>query len=155
MLILVDLGLSIATITMLTRCAFRVAELSQGFKGHIWTDQVDYMVLEGGMVSICVLMLTFCHPGIGFCGHYQEASFKFRLKKTADAVSRDGRPRAAVWDIKDLSLWVRPTRYIRDHSTKISGQSLVGIAGRGSILPKGTRNIENHEILSSNVNILE
>jgi len=96
MLIRVDSGLSIATVAMLTRCAFRVAELSEGFKGHIWTDQVDYMVLEGGMVSICVLLLTFCHPGIGFCGHYQEASFKFRLKKTAGADLESGRPRAVV-----------------------------------------------------------
>jgi len=72
---------------MLTRCAFRVAELSQGFKGHIWFDEIDYMVLEGAMVSICVLLLTFSHPGIAFCGRYKEASFKLRVKKNMQDVS--------------------------------------------------------------------
>jgi hypothetical protein len=73
---------------MLTRCAFRVAELSQGFKGHIWFDEIDYMVLEGGMISLCVLLLTAGHPGLGFCGRYREADFKLRVKK--DLVVENG-----------------------------------------------------------------
>jgi RTA1 like protein len=66
---------------MLTRCAFRVAELSEGFKGHIWYNEVDYMILEGAMVSVCVLLLTLVHPGFGFSGRYHHADFKLRLKK--------------------------------------------------------------------------
>jgi RTA1 like protein len=75
-------GLSFATIFMLIRCTFRVAELSEGFHGHIWSNQIDYMVLEGAMVLICVLLLTFAHPGLGFCGKYHDADFKMRIKKS-------------------------------------------------------------------------
>ena len=66
---------------MFTRCAFRIAELSEGFKGKIWFDEVLYMIFEGAMVSACALIMSFCHPGLGFCGRYREASFKFRVKK--------------------------------------------------------------------------
>lgn len=74
-------ALSIATAAMLTRCAFRVAELSQGFKGSIWFNEVAYMVLEGGSISLCVLLLTVGHVGIAFGGHYREADFKLRVRK--------------------------------------------------------------------------
>lgn len=70
-----------ATIAMLTRCTFRIAELSGGFHGYLWDDEVDYMVLEGAMISLCAILLTLGHPGIGFAGHYHEADFKLRIKK--------------------------------------------------------------------------
>ncbi|KAF2094125.1 putative RTA1 domain protein [Rhizodiscina lignyota] len=75
------LAQAIATIAILTRCAFRVAELSQGFKGHIWFDEVDYMVLEGAMVSIGIILLTIGHPGLNFQGRYREANFKLVVRK--------------------------------------------------------------------------
>jgi len=75
-------GLSLATIAMLIRCAFRIAELSQGFKGSIWFDEVLYMVFEGAMVSSCVMIMTVCHPGVGFCGRYREADFSLRSPKS-------------------------------------------------------------------------
>jgi hypothetical protein len=75
---------------MLTRCAFRIAELSAGFKGKIWFDERDYMVLEGGMVSLCVLLLTFIHPGFGFSGRYHDADFKLRLKKKGTSQGMTG-----------------------------------------------------------------
>ena len=65
---------------MLTRCTFRIAELSEGFHGHIWNNEVDYMVLEGGMISICALLLTTGHPGVGFGGEFKAANFKLRIK---------------------------------------------------------------------------
>jgi hypothetical protein len=75
-------ALSIATIAMLTRCAFRIAELSEGFHGDIWYNEVDYMVLEGAMVSLCVILLTVGHPGVCFAGQYHEADFQLRGGKT-------------------------------------------------------------------------
>ncbi|KAK1752590.1 RTA1 like protein-domain-containing protein [Echria macrotheca] len=45
-------ALSIATVAMIIRCSFRVAELLDGFKGPIWGNEVDYMILEGAMVSL-------------------------------------------------------------------------------------------------------
>jgi hypothetical protein len=69
-----------ATVAILIRCAFRVAELSGGFKGRIWVNEVDYMILEGGMVTFGVILLTVAHPGIGFCDQYQETNYKMILK---------------------------------------------------------------------------
>jgi hypothetical protein len=74
-------ALSIATITMLTRCTFRVAELSKGFHSKIWYNEVDYMVLEGAMVSTSALLLTIGHPGPAFGGRYHDADFPLRIKK--------------------------------------------------------------------------
>jgi hypothetical protein len=79
-------ALSIATIAMLTRCAFRIAELSEGFHGDIWYNEVDYMVLEGAMVSLCVILLTVGHPGVCFAGQYHEADFQLRAVKPTRAV---------------------------------------------------------------------
>lgn len=73
--------LSAATAAMLTRCAFRVAELSQGFKSAIWFSEVYYMVLEGGAISVCALLLTAGHIGIAFGGRYRDANFKMRIRK--------------------------------------------------------------------------
>ncbi|KAK3389366.1 putative RTA1 domain protein [Podospora didyma] len=81
------LALSIATMAMLTRCAFRIAELSGGFHGEMWYNEVDYMVLEGAMISICVILLTIGHPGLCFARRYREADFWVRREKR----SVDGR----------------------------------------------------------------
>ena len=60
------LALFAATIAILIRSIFRIAELSRGFHGDIWNNEVDYMVLKGGMMAFACLLLTFAHPGIAF-----------------------------------------------------------------------------------------
>lgn len=69
-----------ATIFILIR-SYRVVELSQGFKGHIWYNEIESMVLEGGMVSLAVILLTIGHPGFGFQGRYHDADFKVFVRK--------------------------------------------------------------------------
>jgi hypothetical protein len=44
----------------------------------LWNDEIDYMVLEGGMVALACLCLTFAHPGYGFCGSWSAADFRLR-----------------------------------------------------------------------------
>lgn len=66
---------------MITRCAFRVAELIEGFQGKIWGSEVDYMILEGAMISLCVILMTVGHPGVCFGKQYDEANFRFRRVK--------------------------------------------------------------------------
>lgn len=36
---------SIATIAMITRCGYRIAELAEGFNGKIWGNQMEFMIL--------------------------------------------------------------------------------------------------------------
>lgn len=57
-------GLAIASVTIFVRCAFRVAELRDGFQSPLASDEVAFMILEGTMVIIACLCLTFVHPGL-------------------------------------------------------------------------------------------
>ncbi|KAH8883783.1 putative RTA1 domain protein [Thozetella sp. PMI_491] len=73
-------GLGAATLLMLARCTFRVAELSEGFKGRIWFNEIDFMVGEGAMISLCVILLTAGHPGLAFGTTYRDANYPLRKK---------------------------------------------------------------------------
>ncbi|RMD39263.1 hypothetical protein DV735_g5866, partial [Chaetothyriales sp. CBS 134920] len=57
-------AIGIATLAILIRCTFRVAELSEGFRGSVANDQPLFMVLDGAMMVICVVVLTLAHPGL-------------------------------------------------------------------------------------------
>lgn len=89
-------GVGIATITILIRCCFRVAELHEGYGGDLANDEVLYMVLEGAMVVIAVMALTVGHPGpilgsywkeIGMKSSKGNASLGQRNEKTASDTS--------------------------------------------------------------------
>ena len=57
-------GLGIASITVLVRSAFRVAELRDGFDSDLANDEVSFMILEGAMLVLACLALTISHPGL-------------------------------------------------------------------------------------------
>lgn len=77
-------GLSLATLTILIRSSFRVAELSGGFHGSLANNQATFMVLEGAMIAIASLCLTAVHPGVAFKGTWADADFNFfHSKKSA------------------------------------------------------------------------
>ncbi|TVY32923.1 Sphingoid long-chain base transporter [Lachnellula occidentalis] len=54
----------IATLLILTRSIFRVAELANGFKSRLANNEVAFMVLEGGMMLLTGLLMTACHPAL-------------------------------------------------------------------------------------------
>ena len=74
-------ALGLATILILVRSSFRVAELSQGFNGPLANQQVTFMILEGAMVILASLLLTAFHPGIAFAGEWQSANFTLGRQK--------------------------------------------------------------------------
>jgi hypothetical protein len=74
-------SLALATLCIFVRSVFRVAELSEGFKGHLANNQISFMVLDGTMVIIACLALTIFHPGRGFGRVWDEANFTFLLRK--------------------------------------------------------------------------
>lgn len=55
-----------ATIAILIRSAFRVAELTGGFHGRLWNDQVAFMCLDGSMVALASVLLTVFNYGVVF-----------------------------------------------------------------------------------------
>ncbi|KAL9117753.1 MAG: hypothetical protein Q9187_005708 [Circinaria calcarea] len=58
--------LGLATIFVLIRSSFRVAELSQGFDGELANNEVSFMILEGTMIILACTALTVFHPGPSF-----------------------------------------------------------------------------------------
>ncbi|KAE9376813.1 RTA1-domain-containing protein [Stipitochalara longipes BDJ] len=74
-------GLCVATVTILIRSVFRVAELSGGFHGPLANNQISFMILEGAMICIACLSLTIMHPGVCFQGEWRAANFTLRGKK--------------------------------------------------------------------------
>jgi hypothetical protein len=59
-------ALSLSTLCIFTRCVFRVAELSEGWEGHLANTQKYFVALEGGVIIAAVLLLNLCHPGYCF-----------------------------------------------------------------------------------------
>jgi hypothetical protein len=52
-----------ATILIFVRCIYRVAELWDGFNGHLANDEITFMIFEGPLIIIAVTALTAFHPG--------------------------------------------------------------------------------------------
>ena len=61
-------ALSLSTLCIFTRCVFRVAELSQGWDGHLANTQKYFIGLEGAIIVASVLLLNLFHPGFCFKG---------------------------------------------------------------------------------------
>ena len=74
------LGVAVATITILIRCCFRVAELYAGYAGKLANDEVLYMILEGAMMILAMVALTIGHPGPVFGSIWQANGFTFGKK---------------------------------------------------------------------------
>ena len=56
-------GLAVSTVLIFIRSIYRVVELQGGFSGKIANNQASFMILEGPMILIAVIALTFYHPG--------------------------------------------------------------------------------------------
>ncbi|KAF2008814.1 RTA1-domain-containing protein [Aaosphaeria arxii CBS 175.79] len=56
-------SLFIASVTIFVRCVYRVAELWEGFSGHLANDEATFMIFEGPMIIIAVACMTAFHPG--------------------------------------------------------------------------------------------
>jgi hypothetical protein len=73
-------GLPIATTTIFVRSVFRVAELSGGFHGKLANQEITFMVLEGAMIIVAVVILTVLHPLFAFGSAWTDAGWSFRSK---------------------------------------------------------------------------
>ncbi|KAF1931828.1 uncharacterized protein M421DRAFT_406130 [Didymella exigua CBS 183.55] len=59
-------ALSFTTLCILPRFVYRVAELSEGWSGHLIKTQRYFIGLEGAVVLAAVLSLSLFHPGLCF-----------------------------------------------------------------------------------------
>lgn len=53
----------VATVFVFVRCVYRVAELWEGFSGHIANHEASFMVFEGPLIILAVAGMTVFHPG--------------------------------------------------------------------------------------------
>jgi hypothetical protein len=84
-------GLAIATVAIIIRSSFRVAELMNGFTSAIANNQALFMALEGPMIMLAVAALALFHPGFAFSGEWQAAAWSFRTKKDEAGYSLTGK----------------------------------------------------------------
>ncbi|KAL8911818.1 MAG: hypothetical protein Q9171_003086 [Xanthocarpia ochracea] len=59
-------ALTLSTICIFIRSVFRIVELGEGWEGSLIKNQTLFIVLEGVMVVIAVLVLNAFHPGLCF-----------------------------------------------------------------------------------------
>lgn len=59
-------SLLLATVAILARSIFRAAELWEGFEGKLWNSETDFLILDGAMIALAVLLLSALHPGMAF-----------------------------------------------------------------------------------------
>ena len=71
-------SLLVATVAILVRSVFRVVELWSGFAGHLWNSETDFLVLDGAMIGLSVLLLTAFHPGMAFGSEWSTANWSFK-----------------------------------------------------------------------------
>lgn len=79
-----ELALTVATVAILVRSLFRCVELKDGFGGKLANEEVPFMILEGGMISIAAIALTIWHPG------WVLGKGKWRIVKGAQRGEEDG-----------------------------------------------------------------
>jgi hypothetical protein len=78
-------ALILATIFILTRSVFRVAELSKGFGSRLANEEIPFMVLEGAMIVLATGLMTIYHPGSAFGAVWPNAGWTWKNgKKNTD-----------------------------------------------------------------------
>lgn len=91
-------GLSVAILFILGRCAYRVAELQDGYQGDMVTHEPEFIAFEGVFIVIAVTALCFGHPGLTFKRSNSRADFEKRM----DIEGRNSPPTIshprATWD---------------------------------------------------------
>ncbi|KAL5382770.1 hypothetical protein DPSP01_006329 [Paraphaeosphaeria sporulosa] len=82
-------SLFVATLLIFIRSVYRVAELWGGFQSHLANDEVTFMIFEGPMIIVAVMMMTAFHPGRIFDDLWIPAGKGYRFFKHGDTGSTD------------------------------------------------------------------
>lgn len=81
------ISLVVATIAVLVRSIFRVAELWGGFSGDLWNNETDFLVLDGAMMAVAVVLLSILHPGVAFGAQWSSANWSFKKGRAGNGDS--------------------------------------------------------------------
>ncbi|EEP79427.1 predicted protein [Uncinocarpus reesii 1704] len=84
-------ALGVATLTIFVRCAYRVAELSEGWDGPLMREETLFIVLEGVMIVIAVVALNVFNPVICFkSGYDKDISQEMKGRKSESESESEG-----------------------------------------------------------------
>ncbi|VUC24282.1 unnamed protein product [Clonostachys rosea] len=83
-------GLALATLCILVRTAYRVAELSQGFGSPLAQNETAFFILESTLVLVACIALSVIHPGVAFQGRWPDADFQLVGKRKTEYDNKDG-----------------------------------------------------------------
>ncbi|KAF2181845.1 RTA1-domain-containing protein [Zopfia rhizophila CBS 207.26] len=98
-------SLVIATVLIFIRSVYRVAELQEGFSGHLANDEATFMIFEGPMIILAVAAMTWFHPGRVFGNLWVPAGLGTRSQKL-DPLSTVKLTQGEEW--KDSNTGYRP-----------------------------------------------
>ncbi|KAF1829406.1 RTA1-domain-containing protein [Decorospora gaudefroyi] len=59
-------ALGTAYLGILIRCVYRIPELTGGWRSALMRNETDFIILEGAMIVVSVLVFTVFHPGYCF-----------------------------------------------------------------------------------------
>jgi hypothetical protein len=85
-------GLTVSIAFILARCAYRVAELREGYNGDIIKHEIPFIVLEGVVIAIAAAALFLCHPEFVF----RKTQFGAADRKTSDSDSASAQPMSNI-----------------------------------------------------------
>ena len=80
------LAFTAATLLILVRSIFRVAELAHGFGSRLANDQVAFMILEGGMIILATGLMAGFHPGRYFGDKWGESGWRIGRESRGEEV---------------------------------------------------------------------
>ena len=97
-------ALAIAVLTIFVRSCFRVAELQTGFNGKLANEEIPFMILEGGMITIASIALTIWHPGLVFRAFWSldRARVEMRGNRGHMEDGKEGVPLDGITRLEDM-----------------------------------------------------
>lgn len=90
-------SLFLATILIFVRCIYRVAELWEGFSGHLANDEATFMIFEGPLIILALTAMTVFHPGRVFDDLWVPAGKGVRSHKLGNSPSATELNEGAPW----------------------------------------------------------
>ncbi|KAM0552428.1 hypothetical protein ACHAPJ_007989 [Fusarium lateritium] len=81
-------SLTTAFLVILTRCIYRIPELAGGVGGHVMRQEVEFMIFDGCMIVISVLLLSVFHPGLYATATQTKADHRYKQTELGDLENR-------------------------------------------------------------------
>ncbi|CAH2450855.1 Putative integral membrane transporter or flippase [Komagataella phaffii CBS 7435] len=85
-------AITLSTLFVYVRCIYRVAELSEGWRGHLITEEIYFLILDSLMMCLAIVIMLIYFPGFVFGkdSHIPVKGFRLSRKKKEETPQPDG-----------------------------------------------------------------